>query len=227
VLAPEEWGCLAGQRRDLVDLPQRTPRLDRLSLPLQRDRPQVLPLELPRGQPVGRIADCDPARDGRALQPRRRVEDVARRKSFLGGSFVVDADHRLAGLDPDSHLELEVRRLEVPDDVQRRPDGPGRVVLVHTRGAEHADDGITDELLDDASVRLDPTSREAVIGDEQPVDVLGVEPLSQLCRPDDVAEQGRDDLALDRAGRRILHRSILRPPGWATFRADGPGSEGG
>jgi len=82
---------------------------------------------------------------------------------------------------------------------------------VHARGAEDADDGIADELLDDAPIRLDPVPREPVVRAEQPVDVLGVEPLSQLRRSDDVAEQGSDDLALDRAGRRTLHRSILRP----------------
>jgi len=79
--------------------------------------------------------------------------------------------------------------------------------IVHARRAENAHHGITDELLDDAPVRLDPASREPVVRAQQPVDVLGVEPLSEFGRPDDVAEQGGDDLALDQARRRTLLHS--------------------
>jgi hypothetical protein len=61
---------------------------------------------------------------------------------------------------------------------------------------EEADDRIADELLDDTAVLLDPCTRQRVVAAKEPVELLGIETLSELRRPDEIAKQRGDDLAL-------------------------------
>src|SRR6185369_5288446 len=169
---------------------------------------EVRPLEVLGRQGMRGFADRDPARRGRALQTRRRVEDVARREPFFGGSLRADADDRLAGLDADSNLQVEARLGELANDRKAGSKRARRVVLVDERRTEHSDDRVTDELLDGATVRLDSMPRQRVVAAHQTIDVFRVESLAQLCRTNDVAEQGGDDLPLDRP-LRTLHGAIL------------------
>jgi hypothetical protein len=45
---------------------------------------------------------------------------------------------------------------------------------VHGRNAEHADDGIADEFLDDPAERVDRLPRHARVRPEHPVHVFGI-----------------------------------------------------
>ena len=69
------------------------------------------------------------------------------------------------------------------------------------------DHRVADELLDGAPERLDAAPRDPVVGAEEPVDVLGIEPVSELGGADEVAEQRRDDLALAHRLERGKRRS--------------------
>ena len=70
-----------------------------------------------------------------------------------------EADEGLAGVDADPQAErcaADGREpLGVLADPERRPDCPLGIVLVGRRHAEHPDDRIADELLDDPAVGLD------------------------------------------------------------------------
>ena len=84
------------------------------------------------------------------------------------------------------------------------------VVFVRRRDAEHAHDRVADELLDDPAVRADRRTGHRRVGVEHPADVFGVGLLRHGRKPDEVAEQDADDLALldacrgDRRGRERL-----------------------
>ena len=97
--------------------------------------------------------------------------------------------------DPD--VQVEGRIGKVPQDPERRSHGSRRVVLVRRRCPEDPDHGVADELLDDSAVGLDDLPSAAVVRGHEPVDVLGIEALGELRRAHDIAEQRRDDFALD------------------------------
>ena len=80
------------------------------------------------------------------------------------------------------------------------------------RGPEDTDDRVADELLDRSAVRLDPPTREGVVRAQEPVDVLGIEPLAELRRPDDVAEQDGDGLAFFSRGGRYRFPALGAEP---------------
>ena len=85
--------------------------------------------------------------------------------------------------------------------------------------AEHPDDRVADELLDDAAVGDDRGTCHPGVGLEHAVDVLGVRRLGHRGEADEVAEQDADDLALLEPGHRPrldgvgpLHRPGERVP---------------
>ena len=88
-------------------------------------------------------------------------------------------------------------------------DGAPGVILVGRRHAEHGDDGIPDELLDHAAVRLHDLLRDVAVAAQKVVDILRVVALRERREAHEVAEQRGDDLAL--FGRDA--RSLPRPPG--------------
>ena len=82
------------------------------------------------------------------------------------------------------------------------------VVLVGGGDAEDPHDRIADELLDHPAVCLDLCAGHLEVGGEHLVHVLGIGGLRGGGEPDQVAEQGGDDLAFlgDGAGRRRTER---------------------
>jgi hypothetical protein len=76
--------------------------------------------------------------------------------------------------------------------------GAQRVVLVHSWHTEDGHDGVADELLDRAAVRLDDALHALEVAGEQGLQRFGIERLPQRRRPDDVAEEDGDDLAVHR-----------------------------
>jgi len=108
--------------------------------------------------------------------------------------------------------------LDVLDDREGGSDRPLRIVLVHGRYPEDADDGVTDVLLDHPAVGLDLVADPLEVRREQVVDVLGVRPFRERREPHQVAEERGDDLPRLRDGtagvdhRPTLHAE-LRPVG--------------
>jgi hypothetical protein len=66
---------------------------------------------------------------------------------------------------------------------------------VYHRDAEHGHDGVADELLDRATVPLDDLLRNLEVARHHSAQALGVELLTELCRPGHVAEEDRHRLA--------------------------------
>ena len=191
----------------------------RVLLSLHRQLGGIGPFEVRLDEPAGRFVHHDLARVRRRLEPRRDVHGVAERR-------VLDAlpradgseDHR-AGVHADAHAEA----LEAPGrgdlagicgDVLRDAHGgtqrPLGVVLVRDGGAEQRQDAVAGQVLDRSAEGLDRVhdARHGLADDE--LDLLGVQPFAEGRRPDQVGEDGGDDLAfLPRPAsvmRGILHR---------------------
>ena len=144
---------------------------------------------------VGLLAHEDAVYRSSALKPCSGVEDVAGGEvlAVLGPS--PDDHQRLAGID--GHAHVDVRLASHPfANRQCCSDGPFRVVLVGHRDTKQRDHRIADELLDRAPEPLDLRRDVLVVVREDRLDVLGVECLRLCRRPDQVAEQRRDHLAL-------------------------------
>ena len=73
---------------------------------------------------------------------------------------------------------------------------PGEDLSSAAVHAEHGHHGVADELLDDATVRLDVLVPAQEVGVDDGADILGVELLGQHGEVDEVGEQDRDELAL-------------------------------
>ena len=112
-----------------------------------------------------------------------------------------ERDHRLAGVDPDPHLQRErrvglVQLLDRLQDAQPRPDRALSVVLVRHRRAEHRHHRIADELLHRPAVPLDLLPQPGVVRTEPRPHVLGIRAIRRGGEADQVAEQHGHDLAL-------------------------------
>ncbi len=186
---PDERRAWAERANRAVEHVNQPPGPQRPVDAFQLERAGVLDDEAGRREPVGRRADQDLARTGRALETRREVDRLSRRKRRLGA-----LDDHLAGLDPDPRLEIEpVDRVA---HRQRCSCGALRVVLVCLRDAERGHDGVAGELLDDAAVLPDALrDRLEELVHAAPHD-LRVGAGDELCRVDDVDEQHRCELAL-------------------------------
>ena len=75
-------------------------------------------------------------------------------------------------------------------------DGAFRVVLMREGDPEDPDDRVPDELLHDPAVGVDLCPGHRGVGREHPVDIFGIGRLRRRGEPDQVAEEGGDDLAL-------------------------------
>jgi hypothetical protein len=173
---------------------------DGLGLAFQDGRRQLLVVDtMPRRLPR-LLPDGDAHFGCNRLDPRRGVDTVASQESLADSRADVEANERLARVDPDPQSErraaesFEVARLV--DDPQRGADRPLGIVAMGRRHPEHPDDRIADELLDDAAMELDLRARSNEIPAEHPVDVLRVGAFAGRGKADEVAEQGGDDLAL-------------------------------
>ena len=160
-----------------------------------------------------RFADQDLAGAGRLLEPRRDVDCIAGGE-LLRGDGVAGDD--LAGVDPSPHfdanavvlLELGVQLNERSSHVDGGADGSERIVLVQRRQSEHGHDRVADELLDGAAVALERALHRIEVARHHSAEQLGIEPLAEARRPDDIAEDDRHDLPHLGHGR-----SVGRPHG--------------
>ena len=133
-----------GEPRRIVH-PHGAPRPERLVPALDLERPGALDLDRACREPSRALAEQDLARLGRLLQAHGEVHGLARGKGRLG---VLDDD--LAGFDADP--DAEPQRLDLGDDLERRPQCALRVVLVCDRHAERRHDRVAGELLDGSAM---------------------------------------------------------------------------
>ena len=136
------------------------------------------------------------------------------------------AIERLAGRDPDAHLELALLGERLSDG-ERSANGSLGIVLVCDRRAEDRHDRVADELLDRPAEALELGAHARVVGLEQAPHVLGIHALGPRREADEVAEEARDDLALlararfgDRATRRTRAETRVLRVLAAAARAD-------
>ena len=128
--------------------------------------------------------------EGCVLDPRARADlphdHRARRRSDANPEALrAPAAPHLAGV-----------LLHLADDAERAAHRPLGVVLPRRRRAEEGEDAVAREILDVAAERLDLADdpRHRLSNDE--LHVLRVEPVRERGRPDDVGEDGRQDLPL-------------------------------
>ena len=145
-------------------------------------------------------ADQDLARPGSLLQPRRDVHGVA------GDERLAGAGDDLAGVHADADLEAE------PGDgvahLDRRPNGSQRVVLVDLGQPEDRHRRVADELLDRAAVALEDRAELGVVAAHELAQDLGIGPLAERRRADEVAEHDGHGLANPRC--RLQPRAARR-----------------
>ena len=156
-------------------------------------------------QTAGASSDQDLAGLGRLLESRRGVHHVPEQRR------VGRTHDDLTGGNADLHLQLHAPlTLQRPvESGQPRAhlvggaQGAQRVVLMQHREAEHADYGISDELLDPAAMLLDRVTHLREILAHHSPEGFRVQTLTQRRRADDVAEHGGDRLSYlsDRRGR--------------------------
>ncbi len=105
---------------------------------------------------------------------------------------------------------LLVRVFDVIQDLERRPDGTLRIVLMSHRRAEDTQDGVADELVDRSAEVLDHALEQRVIHAEHRLHVFGIGVVRALGEPDQIAEQHGDELPLFAAGPGLERRTALQ-----------------
>ena len=179
-----------------VRLPQRRQPL----LALELERARLLVHDRLLGRPPRRLADVDAARLRDRLDARGGVDEIA-------------GDHAL-GPRADRHrrfacehararpqflrADLLAQRRHGRDEIERRADGPLRVVLGRHGRAPHGHDRVADELLHRAAVELDQPPAEVEVAREQLANLLGIARLREAREADQVGEQHGDEPALGR-----------------------------
>jgi hypothetical protein len=167
---------------------------DRLGLALRLDCWRLAVLDrLPR-RAIGHLVRQDSVHGCCALQAGGGVDDVSRGHSLAFRRAGPQGDERLPGRNSDAELEAFLDR-EVADR-ESGADRALRIVLVRRRRAEERHDGIPDELLDGAAVALELATDAVVVRTEDGAHLLRVELLGLRRKPDKVAEEDGDDLAL-------------------------------
>jgi hypothetical protein len=183
---------------------RRLPHPDRLRLALGLDRLGDLVVDRTSRRAVRRLVHDHAVHGSRALQARRRVDDVAGCHPLAGVRSCVERHEHLPGSDPDPQLERLLQG-EVADR-ERRADGALGVVLVRRRSAEQGHDGIADELLHRAAVPLELGAYAHVVRAQDRLHVLGIQRLGPRGEADEVAEEDAHDLPL---AARIADHALL------------------
>ena len=149
---------------------------------------------------MGQLADQRLAGRRRLLEPRGRVDGIARDEPLPARRI---AGHDLTGVDacpagePDAprEVELVVQAGERSLHAGRCAHGAQGIVLVQDRQAEDRHDRVADVLLDRAAVGLELGPHRVEVAGHQLAQRLGVEPLAEVGRAPQIGEDDRDGLA--------------------------------
>jgi hypothetical protein len=194
---------------------------DRVLLALELQLLWLAPVEERLDEVVRGLADEHRPRSGGLLEPCCRVDRVADRAVLDARAASDRAEDDRAGVDADSNreavdaparLDLRAVRGHLVGDSETGANGPLRIVLVGHRRSEEREDPVAGEILDRAAQSLNggqhPGDR---LADDQP-HFLGVEPLPERGRPNDVSVECRHRLALFAHRRRrfgVAHASLI------------------
>ena len=191
--------------------PHRAPRLNRDRLALDQMGPGVLVDDRTLGRQPGDVVDQHGARLRDRLKPRRRVHRVSLNHSLVDGGYV----HRgLAGQNADPEPEVETE--PVPEagygghQIERGPHRPLGIVLPRYRRAPGGHHAVALVLADRAAVRGGDPAGGGVVRAHELANILRIVALAEGREAGEIAEQNRDQAALDR--RQIEHgRPAGRP----------------
>jgi hypothetical protein len=115
---------------------------------------------------------------------------------FLRRSFADQtADDHQPGGDPDARLELDVPDLEATDGVDQakpRPNRALRIILMGSGVAEIDRNAVAHVVADEAIEPGDDFGDGAVIGDDDLLQILGIEPRRERRRADEIADHHRE-----------------------------------
>ena len=188
VSAPDERRVdPACERRHVVAQPEQPIRVDRLLLPLERERLQRLGEHGVPHEALGERPDEDLAHRGGLLEAGGDVDGVA------GGKRLARARDHLPRVDADAYLEPQAR-----DRLAHLHRGPHRaqgIVLVHLREAEDGHGCVANELLDGSTVALETGAQLRVVASHDVAQDLRVGALTERGRADEVAEDDRHRLS--------------------------------
>ena len=184
------------ERRGIADHLEQPVRLDRRGLALQVERFLGLDADCVANEGVGLCADQDLSRTRRLLEPGGDVHGVTGHEGLA-----LAADDDLARVDPDPCLET-VRGDRIAH-LRRRAHGAQRIVLVRDRDPEDGHHRVADELLDGSPMSLENRAEILEIPAHTGAQGFRIRRLAERGRPDEVAEEDRDDLALLAHGRSL------------------------
>jgi hypothetical protein len=143
------------------------------------------------------------------LQSGCGVDHITDRQSFLGSA--ADNDNSVAGIDGRTGQQVQtvatVEFVKALEYGQPRPNCAFGIVTVRDGGAEYGHNGVTGELLQRASVLLDPSLGIGVIEAEGIPHVFGIREFRARSEADEIDEEYRDKFPLFATGRVGVKRS--------------------
>ena len=186
---------------------ERTPQLDRLGLALERVQAGVVVGHGGLGRPLRRLADEHGPGLGRALDPRGRVDEIPCDHAL---ALRAECDRGLAAQHAPARLQGRIERGHRGEQLECRPHGPLRVVLLRDRRAPERHHRVADELLDRAAVALNRRPRKVEVAREELSRLLGIPRLGRGGEADEVDEEHGDEPAFGDRRRRALGRRVER-----------------
>ena len=186
----------------------------RLHAAAQRERAERLERQLARDQPLRGLAEHHVAVARLLLQARRDVRRVADHAGLILGDDHLARVHRDAQARRTDRGRLLAQQLaERGLHGDRRAHAAHGVVFSDARHAERAQHAVPEQLHDGAAVRAHHGRHRVVVPRHEAARALGVEPLVQRDRADQIGEDDGDHLprrGLDRRRRRRGERRSAR-----------------
>ena len=164
---------------------------------LEPGRPKLAQLEQLAQEPARAVGDYHGTGRGCLLQPRRQIWRLAHHRLLASRALTDKGSHdHEAGCDADPRGERFSGRGgkpgNNPDDRQAYLHGALSVVLVRLGPAEVGEHAVSEELREVAAVARDLARDRVLVGPEDLLHLLRVQPAAQCRRADQVAEHNRE-----------------------------------
>ena len=209
-----------------VDLPLRNDAIDadRLLDTLEMRLAEILGHERSADEPKGGLGDEKLTGFRFLLQAGGKIGRMAGDSGRFASACADEvADDHPTRRDPDPRLERgllgQSDRTDRGQGLQTRAHGAFRLVLMRRRPAEIGKDPVAEILGDVAAIAGDAAGDRILIATQDISSVLGIELLDQGGRPDEIAEQDRQQPALRLRGLR--RRGVLTIPSLPSGRHGG------